>query len=82
MLFRSIGYAIGNGEPMDYSVYDLAEVVLKPNYNLSLVNLKTQQFVNPDFKTLLIVKPTLEFSNEEKLKIDQSRKVKKEVMQT
>ena len=66
-----IGYAIGNGEPMDFSVYDLAEVVLKPNYNLSLVNLKTQQFINPDFKTLLIVKPTLEFSDEEKLKIDQ-----------
>ena len=66
-----IGYAIGNGEPMDFSVYDLAEVVLKPNYNLSLVNLKTQQFINPDFKTLLIVKPTLEYSDEEKLKIDQ-----------
>jgi len=66
-----IGYAIGNGEPMDYSVYDLAEMVLKPNYNLSLVNLSTQQFINPDFKALLIVKPKNAFTDQEKLEIDQ-----------
>lgn len=66
-----IGYAIGNGEPMDYSVYDLAEMVLKPNYNLSIVNLSTQKFINPDFKALIIAKPTLAFTDQQKLEIDQ-----------
>ena len=66
-----IGYAIGNGEPMDYSVYDLAETVLKPNYNLSIVNLSTQKFINPDFKALIIAKPTLAFTDQQKLEIDQ-----------
>ncbi len=66
-----IGYAIGNGEPMDYNVYDLAEVVLKPNYNLSLVNIDVQNFIPSDFKALLIVKPTLAFTEQEKLKLDQ-----------
>jgi gliding-associated putative ABC transporter substrate-binding component GldG len=66
-----IGYAIGNGEPMDYSVYDLAEMVLKPNYNLSIVNLSTQKFINPDFKALLIVKPKNAFTDQQKLEIDQ-----------
>lgn len=68
---HEIGYAIGNGEPMDYSVYDLAEMVLKPNYNLSIVNLSTQKFINPDFKALIIAKPTLAFTDQQKLEIDQ-----------
>ena len=67
----SIGYAIGNGEPMDYSVYDLAEVAIKPNYDLQLINLSEQAFINPAFKTLLIVKPTIPFTDQQKLKIDQ-----------
>jgi len=56
---------------MGYNVYDLAEVVLKPNYNLSLVNIDVQNFIPSDFKALLIVKPTLAFTEQEKLKLDQ-----------
>jgi len=67
----TIGYAIGNGEPMDMTVYDLSENVLKPNYNVQLINIAKQPFINPACEALLIVKPSLGFSELEKLKIDQ-----------
>jgi len=67
----TIGYAIGNGEPMDMTVYDLSENVLKPNYNVQLINIAQQPFINPACEALLIVKPSLGFSEVEKLKIDQ-----------
>jgi gliding-associated putative ABC transporter substrate-binding component GldG len=66
-----IGYAIGNGEPMDYSVYDLAEEVIKPNYDLSLININEQPFIAPEFKAVIVLKPTMAFSEYEKLKLDQ-----------
>ena len=66
-----IGYAIGNGEPADYSVYDLAELTLKPNYNLELININQQPFINPEFSALLLVKPKIAFTDLEKLKLDQ-----------
>jgi gliding-associated putative ABC transporter substrate-binding component GldG len=66
-----VGYAIGNGEPTDISVYDLAEETLRPNYDLSLINLKSQPLINPEFKALIILKPNEGFSESEKLKIDQ-----------
>lgn len=66
-----IAYASGNGEPMDIRVYDLAEQTLKPNYDLSLINIQDQPFISNEFKALLIVKPTLAFDAYEKLKIDQ-----------
>ncbi len=66
-----LGYSIGNGEPVDITAYDLAEKVLKPSYDVSLININKQPVINPDFKALLIVKPTFSFSDYEKLKIDQ-----------
>ena len=66
-----IAYAIGNGEPMDFSVYDLAEQTLKPSYNLSLVDLQKQPFISPEFKALIVLKPKEAFSDLEKLKLDQ-----------
>ncbi len=67
----SIGYANGNGEPMDYSIYDLVENNLNIDYKLSLFNINKQSFVPLDFKVLLIVKPTQPFSEAAKLKLDQ-----------
>jgi len=67
----TIGYAIGNGEPMDLRVYDLAEKVLQPNYNLQLINIQEQRFINPACEAVIMVKPSLGFSEMEKLKIDQ-----------
>lgn len=68
-----IGYAVGNGEPLpqDPQVYDLVETVLRPNYNVFTLNLAAQPVIPDTFKVLLIVKPTLTFSEEEKLKLDQ-----------
>ncbi len=67
----TVGYAIGNGEPTDMSVYDLSELTIKPEYNLQLINIKEQPFINPDCNILLVVKPTIYFSDADKLKIDQ-----------
>jgi ABC-2 type transport system permease protein len=66
-----IAYAIGNGEPMDFSVYDLAEQTLKPAYNLSLIDIQKQPFIAPEFKALIVLKPKEAFSDLEKLKLDQ-----------
>ena len=68
-----LGYATGNGEPElgRFNTYDLVENVLKPDYNLFTFNLASPAFLPEEIKVLLIVKPTLEFSDEEKLKIDQ-----------
>ncbi len=67
----TVGYAIGNGEPVDMSVYDLSEIAIQPNYTLQLINIMEQPFINPSCSVLLIVKPTIFFSDAEKLKIDQ-----------
>ena len=67
----AIGYTNGNGEPMDYSIYDLVENNLNIDYKLSLFNINTQPFVPLDFKVLIMVKPTAPFSEAAKLKLDQ-----------
>jgi gliding-associated putative ABC transporter substrate-binding component GldG len=66
-----VAYAVGNGEPIGPNVYDLVENALKKNYNLFMMDLAKEPVIPDTFKLLIIVKPTLTFSNEEKLKIDQ-----------
>jgi gliding-associated putative ABC transporter substrate-binding component GldG len=65
-----VAYVTGNGEPEDYSVSDLVEV-LRNRYRLGIFDLK-QGF--PDagkIQALIVVKPTTAFSEEDKLKLDQ-----------
>ncbi len=64
-------YSAGNGEPVDARTYDLTENVLKPNYNFRPENLNTISHIPDVVQVLMIVKPTVPFSDEEKLKIDQ-----------
>ncbi len=66
----SIAYATGNGEPEDARVYDLVET-LKKDYAFFTFNLQQQPLIPDDLDVLLIVKPTLTFSEEQKFKIDQ-----------
>lgn len=66
-----VAYAVGNGEPTGPEIYDLAENVLKKNCSLFMMNLQTEPVVPDTFKLLVIVKPTLTFTDAEKLKIDQ-----------
>ncbi|MEO8854770.1 MAG: gliding motility-associated ABC transporter substrate-binding protein GldG [Ginsengibacter sp.] len=66
-----VAYAVGNGEPTGANIYDLVENVLKKNYRLFLMDLTKEPVIPDTFKLLIIVKPTLTFSEGEKLKIDQ-----------
>ena len=68
-----IGYATGNGEPEigRFNTYDLIENVLKPDYSLFTFNLASPQFLPLELKALIIVKPTIGFTDEQKLKLDQ-----------
>jgi len=66
-----VAYAVGNGEPTGPNVYDLVENVLKKNYNLFMMDLAKEPVIPDTFKLLMIIKPTLTFTDAEKLKIDQ-----------
>jgi ABC-2 type transport system permease protein len=67
-----VGYSVGNGEPTpaDPRTADLQQT-LQQNYQLFTLNLNRQPFIPDTFKVLIVVKPTLQFSEDEKLKIDQ-----------
>lgn len=66
-----VAFAAGNGEPTGPEVYDLVENTLRRNYNLFMMNLEKEPVIPDTFKLLIVVKPSLTFSEEEKLKIDQ-----------
>jgi ABC-2 type transport system permease protein len=66
-----VAYSVGNGEPTGDNVYDLVENVLRKNYGLFTFNIAREPVIPDTFKLLLIVKPTVPFTNSEKLKIDQ-----------
>lgn len=66
-----VAYAVGNGEPTGPNTYDLVENVLKKNYHLYMMDLAKEPVIPDTFKMLMIVKPTLTFTEAEKLKIDQ-----------
>lgn len=68
-----IGYSIGNGEPnlkTDARTADLQQSLFQ-NYQMFTLDLNQQPFIPDTFKVLLIVKPSLQFTEDEKLKIDQ-----------
>ncbi|HEY6504582.1 MAG TPA: Gldg family protein, partial [Chitinophagaceae bacterium] len=78
-----VGYSIGNGEPdigfqqmngaiefNDPRTADLQQS-LSGSYQLFKLNLNKQPFIPDTFKVLIVVKPSLAFSEQEKLKIDQ-----------
>ena len=66
----TIGYLIGNGEPIDLRVNDLGQSI-RHQYNLVVFDLKKGYPDASKIKTLLIVKPTTSFSELDQLKIDQ-----------
>ena len=71
----TIGYVLGNGEPLDYRVYDLIQG-LRSNYNFGVLALDSVP-IDParhdpsKFNALIIVKPTTKFTDREKLTLDQ-----------
>ena len=71
----TIGYVLGNGEPLDYRVYDLIQG-LRSNYDFHVLALDSVPIdpVKHDpsrFNALIIVKPTTKFTDREKLTLDQ-----------
>jgi ABC-2 type transport system permease protein len=66
-----IAYSYGNGEPTGGNMYDLVENVLKKNYHLFRIDINKGPVIPDTFKLLMIVKPTIPFTEDEKIKIDQ-----------
>jgi len=66
-----IAYSVGNGEPEGINTYDLVENVLKKNYSLYTFNIAKEPVIPDTFSLLMIAKPTIPFTEAEKLKIDQ-----------
>jgi len=67
----AIGYLIGNGEPLNYNVYDLIDRTLRQEYRFGFVPIDSVPVIPQVFNALVIVKPTKTFSDQQKLKIDQ-----------
>jgi ABC-2 type transport system permease protein len=65
-----IAYSTGNGEPVDASNFALRQA-LQQDYQLFTFNINQQHVIPDTFKTFIIVKPTLTFTDDEKFKIDQ-----------
>jgi gliding-associated putative ABC transporter substrate-binding component GldG len=66
----TIAYTIGNGEPTNLTVNDLGESI-RHQYKLVVFDLKKGYPDATKIKTLLIIKPTTPFSENDKLKLDQ-----------
>ncbi len=65
-----VGYALGNGEAFGYNIND-AFLTLRKNYNTDTINVKEIAFIPSQVDALVILKPTIPFSESDKLKIDQ-----------
>ncbi len=66
----TVAYCLGNGEAGPQNVNDLIQS-LRNDYRLAIFDLK-QSYPDPSLiNTLLIVKPTRPFTDEDKLKLDQ-----------
>lgn len=66
-----VGYLLGNGQPQTYNVYDFVTNVLKQNYRFSFLPIDSVPLIPPYFDALVIVKPTIGFNEQQKLKLDQ-----------
>ena len=66
----AMAYSVGNGEPVDGRSYDLVQT-MKQDYEFGMLNLNTQPRVPDNVDLLLIVKPTQQFTEDVKIKIDQ-----------
>jgi ABC-2 type transport system permease protein len=65
-----VAYVMGNGEPLDFSVFNLIEG-LRKNYNFAIIKLDSIPTIPAEVKAIILVKPTQRFSDPEKLKLDQ-----------
>lgn len=66
----AIGYLQGNGEPLDFRVYSLIQY-LRENFRFGIVPLDSVPVIPGGFSALIMVKPVVKFSDDEKRKLDQ-----------
>ncbi len=65
-----VAYLVGNGQPIDYTINDLGES-LRNEYRLGVFDLKSGYPDATQIGALIIVKPNIPFTDEDKLKLDQ-----------
>lgn len=65
-----VGYLLGNGETWGYNVDDALRTLIK-DYRFDTLNLQTDRFIPSAFDALVMVKPTIPFTESQKLKLDQ-----------
>lgn len=65
-----IAYSVGNGEPVDGRTYDLVQT-LEADYDFRIIDINKLPRIPEGVDVLLLVKPSVSFSEEAKLKIDQ-----------
>lgn len=68
---KAIAYAVGNGEPTGDEITDLRQTVASAEYRMLPFDLTKFPYVPKEANVLLVVKPSTEFTEAEKLKIDQ-----------
>lgn len=66
-----VAYLLGNGEPLSYNVYDLINNTLKQNYRFTFHSIDSFGIIPPIFDAVFIMKPTIPFNEQQKLKLDQ-----------
>jgi ABC-2 type transport system permease protein len=66
----SVGYLMGNGEPLDFREYNLIQY-LRENFRFRIVQLDSVPVISRGINVLIMVKPTTKFSDDEKRKLDQ-----------
>jgi len=65
-----VGYVLGNGEPLDFRVYDLIQGI-RNDYRFAILRLDSIPLIPADVNAIVIVKPTQKFTEREKLTLDQ-----------
>ena len=65
-----VAYAKGHGEGWGYNVNDAVRTLFQ-DYNADTINIKTTPYIPSEINALVILKPTLPFSDADKFKIDQ-----------
>ncbi len=68
---KTIGFLTGHGEANPFETMRATGNALQGSYQITTVDLSTEDMVPADVDVLLVVEPQAEFSDAEKLKIDQ-----------
>jgi len=65
-----VGYVLGNGEAWGPNVDDAIRTMIH-NYRFDTLNIRSIPYIPSEFNALVILKPTVPFTDADKLKIDQ-----------